>query len=205
MVSPASLVHDVLAVTGMQKMMILPACNFSYPHAHCCLPSCADGCRMIVGGHIGTLTCDLGIAAVTIINIFSFASNPPTTASSYTEQRDFQGALRTALLSCGFTVVLFGVNVAGFRNVLLGVQTAVQRVSIQASNRVRSRASPRVQSNRGSQQLPLPSCDAHAPSCQVMPLPEVALLICVDLLVCPLPKLDRLDVGCHDGTLYESR
>lgn len=159
----------------------------SYSHARHVSRSFADGCRMIVAGLIVTLVCDLGIAVVTIINIFSFASNPPTAATSYTEQRDFQGALRTAFLSCGFTMVLFAVNVVGFRNVLLGVHTAVRRVSARASTHVRSsRASTAVRSSVCHQHLPPPSCDGSAPSCQVVPLPEVLLRLRREPFVCHL-------------------
>lgn len=102
-----------------------------------CTDPCTIQCSALIGGHALTLACDLGIGTVALLNIFSYASNPPTSSSSYLDRNEFQQALRTGLLSCAFSVVAFGVNVVGFRNVLRGVNVALRRISHRVSETIR--------------------------------------------------------------------
>eukprot|EP00892_Ulva_mutabilis_P009755 jgi/Ulvmu1/7151/UM034_0058.1 len=99
------------------------------------------GMRLIVGGLALTLVCDLGIASVTLVNIYSISSNPPSTATSYAGRRETQPALRMAFLSCASTVIAFCVNLVGLRSILRRVRIAVRRLSERATARTQLRRS----------------------------------------------------------------
>ena len=97
-------------------------------------------CRLLLAGKVVTLACDLGIAALTILNLCSMANNPATTGTSYASSKAFRAELLTAVLSCTFTILSFGVSIFGFQRVLTSLQAAVRRVSNRVSQHLSIRS-----------------------------------------------------------------
>ena len=64
-------------------------------------------CRAALGGHGVALCCDLGIAVVELLNIFSFAQNPAGSSGSFSDRAEFNQELALAILSVLFAMFSF--------------------------------------------------------------------------------------------------
>lgn len=68
------------------------------------------------------LLCDLGICIVTLVDILSMASSPPTLDNRLASEAELHRELLTVVLSCMFSIISFCWSVIGMGKVLRGVR-----------------------------------------------------------------------------------
>lgn len=134
-------------------------------------------CRVVLGNHVVTLACDLGIGAIILANVFSVASDRSTTMSPQ-DRQDFHRDLATAVISCAFTVASFTISVVGFQKFLLVMRSAAKRISRSVSQALQSTADrARRSAPGGGRPATSIRVDQVAPEPPVRPDAEFAMCV----------------------------